>query len=57
MSVQINDAGVSVTFVILSVVEVFDGNERFELIEKNVNIPVACCSHSFVVLFINLYGN
>ena len=57
MSVQTYDAGVSVTSVISSVVEVFDGDERSELIEGGVDVPVACCPHSFVVSSTNSYGN
>ena len=57
MSVQTDDAGVSVTSVISSVVEVFDGDERSELIEGGVDVPEACCPHSFVISSTNSYEN
>ncbi len=42
MSVHIDDAGVSVASVILSMAEVFDGDEYSELIEGGVDILEPC---------------
>ena len=55
MSVHTDDAGVSVASVISSVPEVFDGDERSELIEGVIDVPVPYWPHSFVVSSTNLY--
>ena len=57
MSVQTDDAGVSVTSVISPVVEVFDEDKWSELIKEGVDVPVAFCPHSFVISCTNSYGN
>ncbi len=57
MSVHTDDAGVSAASVISSVVEVFDGEERSELIEGGCDVPVPRWPHSFVVSSTNSYVN
>ena len=57
MSVHTEDAGVSVVSVISSIAEVFDRDERSELIEGSVDIPVPYWLHSFVVSSTNLYAS
>jgi hypothetical protein len=55
MSVHTNDAGVSVASVISSVAEVVDGDNRSELTEGVVDVPLPYWPHSFVVSSTNLY--
>ncbi len=55
MSVHTDDAGVSVASVISSVTEVFNGDERSELIKWGVDVPGPCLPPSFVVSFTNAY--
>jgi hypothetical protein len=57
MSVHTDDAGVSVASVISSVAEVFDGDERSELIEGGVDVSEPCWPHSFVVSSTNSHMN
>ena len=57
MSVHTEDAGVSVASVFSSVAEVFDGDERSELIEGGVDVPVSCWPYSFVVSSTNSYAS
>jgi len=57
MLVQTDDANVSITFIILFVIKIFDRDKRFKLIERDVNVSIMYCSHNFVVLSTNLYKN
>ncbi len=57
MSVHTDDAGVSVTSVITFVAEMFNEDERFELIKWEVDVSGPCLSQSFLVSFTNAYVN
>ena len=57
MSVHTDDAGVSAASLLSSAVMMLDGDERRELIEGGVNVPVPCWPYSFSVSSTKSYVN